>query len=186
MNIDEFIYVAEDRLDKDFCKHCIEKFNKDDNRYQGIVGSGENLEINRSVDLHISSNDDWKEEDDVFYKSFKDIALAYTEVKTKQNRIKARDLLGRLNNYVFPMFKELPIKEIKASHLSECLELIQFEYGYYETARRMRQDFINIYKFAVQREFIENNKADCMLSVLINTHLLEASKSNGVERFFFN
>ena len=93
------------------------------------------------------------------YKSFKDIALAYTEVKTKQNRIKARDLLGRLNNYVFPMFKELPIKEIKASHLSECLELIQFEYGYYETARRMRQDFINIYKFAVQREFIENNKA---------------------------
>ena len=43
--------------------------------------------------------------------------------------------------------------------MSECLELIQFEYGYYETARRMRQDFINIYKFAVQREFIENNKA---------------------------
>ncbi len=34
--------------------------------------------------------------------------------------------------------------------------------------------------------FIENNKADCMLSVLINTHLLEASKSNGVERFFFS
>ena len=49
MNIDEFIYVAEDRLDKDFCKHCIEKFNKDDNRYQGIVGSGENLEIKRSM-----------------------------------------------------------------------------------------------------------------------------------------
>ena len=96
---------------------------------------------------------------DIEYKSFKEISLAYTEVKTKQNERKGRDLLGRLNNYVFPMFKELPIKEIKASHLSECLELIQFEYGYYETARRMRQDFINIYKFAVQREFIEHNKA---------------------------
>ena len=35
MNIDEFIYVAEDRLDKDFCKHCIEKFKKDDTKYQG-------------------------------------------------------------------------------------------------------------------------------------------------------
>jgi nucleoside-diphosphate-sugar epimerase len=33
--------------------------------------------------------------------------------------------------------------------------------------------------------FIENNKALCMLSVLINTHLLQASVEAGVERFFF-
>jgi nucleoside-diphosphate-sugar epimerase len=33
--------------------------------------------------------------------------------------------------------------------------------------------------------FIENNKALCMLSVLINTHLLMASKEAGVKRFFF-
>src|ERR1700676_4433662 len=33
--------------------------------------------------------------------------------------------------------------------------------------------------------FIENNKALCMLSVLINTHLLLASRENGVRRFFF-
>jgi GDP-D-mannose 3', 5'-epimerase len=33
--------------------------------------------------------------------------------------------------------------------------------------------------------FIENNKARCMLSVLINTHLLMASKETGVKRFFF-
>jgi GDP-D-mannose 3',5'-epimerase len=33
--------------------------------------------------------------------------------------------------------------------------------------------------------FIENNKALCMLSVLINTHLLQAAKSAGVERYFF-
>jgi GDP-D-mannose 3', 5'-epimerase len=33
--------------------------------------------------------------------------------------------------------------------------------------------------------FIEANKALCMLSVLINTHLLEASRDAGVERFFF-
>ena len=30
--------------------------------------------------------------------------------------------------------------------------------------------------------FIENNKAMCMLSVLINTHLLEASKDNNISR----
>jgi len=33
--------------------------------------------------------------------------------------------------------------------------------------------------------FIENNKALCMLSVLINTHLLMAAKDVGAERFFY-
>ena len=33
--------------------------------------------------------------------------------------------------------------------------------------------------------FIETNKALCMLSVLINTHLLLASREAGVERYFF-
>src|SRR5207249_3598908 len=34
--------------------------------------------------------------------------------------------------------------------------------------------------------FIENNKALCMLSILINTHLLMAAKDAGVRRFFFS
>jgi nucleoside-diphosphate-sugar epimerase len=34
--------------------------------------------------------------------------------------------------------------------------------------------------------FIENNKASCMLNVLINTHLLIASKDAGVNRFFYS
>ncbi len=34
--------------------------------------------------------------------------------------------------------------------------------------------------------FIETNKALCMLSVLINTHLLEAAREEGVGRFFFS
>ena len=33
--------------------------------------------------------------------------------------------------------------------------------------------------------FIENNKAMCMLSVLINTHLLMAAREAGVDRFFY-
>ncbi len=33
--------------------------------------------------------------------------------------------------------------------------------------------------------FIENHKAECMLSVLINTHLLIASRQNKVKKFFF-
>jgi GDP-D-mannose 3', 5'-epimerase len=34
--------------------------------------------------------------------------------------------------------------------------------------------------------FIENNKALCMLSVLINTHLLMAARDQGVERYFYS
>lgn len=34
--------------------------------------------------------------------------------------------------------------------------------------------------------FIEHNKALCMLSVLINTHMLEAALKSGVKRFFFS
>ena len=34
--------------------------------------------------------------------------------------------------------------------------------------------------------FIENNKAECMLSVLINTNLLRASLKNKVSKFFFS
>jgi GDP-D-mannose 3', 5'-epimerase len=34
--------------------------------------------------------------------------------------------------------------------------------------------------------FIENNRALCMLSVLINTHMLMAAKNHGVERFFYS
>jgi len=34
--------------------------------------------------------------------------------------------------------------------------------------------------------FIESNKAACMKSVLINTHLLEQAVENGVRRFFFS
>lgn len=33
--------------------------------------------------------------------------------------------------------------------------------------------------------FIENNRALCMLSVLINTHLLVAAREHGVDRYFF-
>ncbi len=34
--------------------------------------------------------------------------------------------------------------------------------------------------------FIETHKAECMLSVLINTHLLIAARNANVRRFFFS
>ena len=34
--------------------------------------------------------------------------------------------------------------------------------------------------------FIETHKADCLLSVLISTHMLVAAKEVGTERFFYS
>ena len=96
MNTEDLIYVAEDKLDKDFCKHCIEKFNKDDNRYQGEVGSGVNLEMKRSIDLTISDNDNWKEEDNVFYNSFKKTLDSYK--KELKHPFPDKCLLGRIED----------------------------------------------------------------------------------------
>lgn len=51
------------------------------------------------------------------------------------------------------------------------------------------EDAVHVYNLACDMGgmgFIENNKALCMLSVLINTHLLMAAKDSGVERFFYS
>jgi GDP-D-mannose 3',5'-epimerase len=51
------------------------------------------------------------------------------------------------------------------------------------------RDAVLVYNLAADMGgmgFIENNKALCMLSVLINTHLLMAARDAGVQRFFFS
>jgi GDP-D-mannose 3',5'-epimerase len=50
------------------------------------------------------------------------------------------------------------------------------------------QDAVEIYNLAADMGgmgFIEQNKALCMLSVLINTHVLQAALKHGTKRFFF-
>jgi nucleoside-diphosphate-sugar epimerase len=50
------------------------------------------------------------------------------------------------------------------------------------------REAVDVYNFAADMGgmgFIENNKALCMLSVLINTHLLLAAKEMGVRRYFY-
>src|SRR5881398_2174446 len=57
-----------------------------------------------------------------------------------------------------------------------------------ESCERAVADVDLVYNLAADMGgmgFIENNKALCMISVLINTHLLLASRDAGVGRFFF-
>ncbi len=57
-----------------------------------------------------------------------------------------------------------------------------------ETCRTAVEGMDIVYNLAANMGgmgFIENNKTLCMLSVLINTHLLEASRIAGVTKFFY-
>jgi GDP-D-mannose 3',5'-epimerase len=57
-----------------------------------------------------------------------------------------------------------------------------------EACDRVTRGMNHVYNLAADMGgmgFIERNKGLCMLSVLINTHLLLASRDNGVKRFFF-
>lgn len=65
----------------------------------------------------------------------------------------------------------------------------QLDLSLLDDCRRAVVDVSQLYNLAADMGgmgFIENNKALCMLSVLINTHLLEASRSADVERYLFS
>jgi GDP-D-mannose 3', 5'-epimerase len=54
-----------------------------------------------------------------------------------------------------------------------------------ETAARSAREVFNLAANMGGMGFIEKNKAVCMLSVLINTHMLQAASKYGVARFFY-
>ena len=58
-----------------------------------------------------------------------------------------------------------------------------------ESCDRVTKDVAHVYNLAADMGgmgFIESNKALCMLSVLINTHMLMAARKHGVDRFFYS
>ena len=55
-----------------------------------------------------------------------------------------------------------------------------------ETAARGAHEIYNLAANMGGMGFIEHNKALCMLSVLINTHMLQAAVKHGVKRFFYS
>src|SRR6267143_675233 len=68
---------------------------------------------------------------------------------------------------------------------TETLELDLQDKGACEQALKESSVTYNLAADIGGMGFIENNRALCMLSVLINTHLLMAARKAGVERFFY-
>ena len=73
----DFIYIQKDALPKSFCDNVIQKFELDDGKRQGQVGSGVRLDIKRSCDLSISGKEDWKSYDEAFFKSLNNALKEY-------------------------------------------------------------------------------------------------------------
>ena len=74
----------------------------------------------------------------------------------------------------FQLFPEVENQQLDLSELPACHEALE--------------DAGQVYNLAADMGgmgFIESNKALCMLSVLINTHLLMAARKEGIERFFY-
>ena len=68
-------------------------------------------------------------------------------------------------------------------------ENLQLDLRDKESCYKAARDAQYIYQLAADMGgmgFIETHKADCMLSVLINTHMLIAGREVGAERFFFS
>ena len=69
------------------------------------------------------------------------------------------------------------------------VENLQLDLRELGPARRAAKDAAYVYNLAADMGgmgFIETHKAECMLSVLINTHMLMAAKEAGVKRFFYS
>lgn len=87
-----------------------------------------------------------------------------------------------------------PIRAVDIKPMSEWyqtfddVENVVADLSQLEACQAACKDVRDVYNLAADMGgmgFIENNKALCMLSVLINTHLLMASKEANVKRFFF-
>ena len=92
----------------------------------------------------------------------------------------------------------------QGSYEITCVDIKPFEYWFqifdeaqnfsldlkeYENTLKVTKDIDYVFNFACNMGgmgFIENNKAECMLSVLVNTNLLRSAVKNNCKKFFFS
>ncbi len=120
--------------------------------------------------------------------------------KTKLNLIKGRKILitgagGFIGGYLTKFFYEqgfevlaVDIKPISKWYQKFSVKNISTDLSDLSQCIKVTKNIDIVFNLAADMGgmgFIENNKARCMLSVLINTHLLQASRFNGVQKYFF-
>ncbi|MGD0384038.1 MAG: NAD-dependent epimerase/dehydratase family protein [Thermoguttaceae bacterium] len=90
-------------------------------------------------------------------------------------------------------YKKIRAVDIKPYHewyqKYDDVENLVLDLNLKESCEQAAQQAHTVYNLAANMGgmgFIENNKALCMLSVLINTHMLQAAVKVGVERYFYS
>lgn len=104
---------------------------------------------------------------------------------------------GFIGGHLVQKLKELGHENVRAVDIKPLdqwyqvvpgVENLQLDLQKLENCQQACDQVRDVYNLAADMGgmgFIENNKALCMLSVLINTHLLQASLESNVKRFFF-
>lgn len=99
-------------------------------------------------------------------------------------------LVRELQEKGFEKIRAVDIKPFAEWHqLSSSVENVMFDLSKKEACADVCTDVDQVFNLAADMGgmgFIENNKAACMLSVLINTHMLMAARDTGVSRYFFS
>jgi GDP-D-mannose 3', 5'-epimerase len=99
-------------------------------------------------------------------------------------------LVSRLLEAGTVAVRAVDIKPLAQWHqIFEAAENLQLDLSRLENCETAARGAWHVYNLAADMGgmgFITNNKALCMLSVLINTHMLKASLENGVERYFYS
>jgi GDP-D-mannose 3',5'-epimerase len=98
-------------------------------------------------------------------------------------------LVGELKRRGFDSIRAVDIKpEHRWYQRHSGVENITADLRESDACHRAVAGAVNVFNLAADMGgmgFIETHKADCMISVLINTHLLTASRDASVERFMF-
>ncbi len=98
-------------------------------------------------------------------------------------------LAGQLRDQGFKNIRSVDIKPMSEWYQTfDDVENVVADLRDAHACRGACEDAAIVYNLAADMGgmgFIENNKALCMLSVLINTHLLQAAQDNGTKRFFY-
>src|SRR5262245_24179687 len=101
---------------------------------------------------------------------------------------------GHLVNYLkqkgFPKLRAVDIKPLEDWYQRfDDVENFQLDLSEREACRKALKGASQVYNLAANMGgmgFIEQNKALCMLSVLINTHMIMAAREFGAQRYFYS
>ena len=109
--LSDFIHVEYNTLSEEFCNSVIGKFETDNRKQQGKLGSGKNsvvnVDIKDSIDLMISGLDEWKEEDEVLFNSVNKYSQKYRNKNILQD-IKIPILLDTMSDTGYQIQKTSP------------------------------------------------------------------------------